>query len=262
MKDVLRHIFEKKKAYHQLPLFGWMRDDRLGPTERLAFYPCMAHFILTFGDLNKFVLREKQAADSYQEMVNAHTLEDDHHWPWYLEDFTKLGYDTALPATEWMRFLWGEETKENRVLSARLTALIKDTNGLERLVIIEAIEETGNVLFGTMLPLAQAIEQELGIELRYCGNFHFEKESGHAMNADHSTLARAQINDAERDRYKRSVDQVFAAFEAWTHELLRYALAHPAPVRMNAARAPSQSATWSVAELSSEPGKVKRSRAR
>ncbi|HTQ02435.1 MAG TPA: hypothetical protein VMI54_01220 [Polyangiaceae bacterium] len=260
MKDVLRHIFEKKRAYEQLPLFGWMRDERLEPSERLAFYPCMAHFILTFGDLNKFVLRERNAADSYQQMVNDHTLEDDHHWPWYLEDFTKLGYDTMLPATEWMRFLWGEETKENRILSTRLTSLVKGTNGLERLVIIEAIEETGNVLFGTMLPLAQAIEQERGIELRYCGAFHFERESGHAVNADHSALARAQITPAESDRYKRAVDLVFSAFEAWTHELLRYALAHPAPLRTKAPKAPSQSATWAVAELNPEFGAMKRAK--
>lgn len=260
MKDVLRHIFEKKKAYQQLPLFGWMRNERLPPAARLAFYPCMAHFILTFGDLNKFVLREKQAADAYQEMVNNHTLEDDHHWPWYLEDFAKLGYDTLLPPTEWMRFLWGEETKENRILSARLTGLVKDTSGLERLVIIEAIEETGNVLFATMLPIAQAIEQELGIELRYCGAFHFERESGHAANADHSTLARAKVTDAERDRYVRSVDQVFSAFEAWTHELLRYALAHPAPVRARGTKAPSRSATWAVAELNPELGETRRSK--
>jgi hypothetical protein len=207
-----------------------MRDERLEPAQRLAFYPCMAHFILTFGDLNKFVLREAHAGDVYQKMVNDHTFEDDHHWPWYLEDFTKLGYDTAMPATDWMRFLWSDESIENRVLSARLTSLIKGTSGLERLVIIEAIEETGNVLFGTMLPIAQAIERKLGVELRYCGEFHFERESGHAVNADHDVLARARLTDDERRQYKDLVDQVFSAFEGRTHELLRYALTHAAPV--------------------------------
>jgi hypothetical protein len=221
-----------------------MRDERLEPAERLGFYPCMAHFILTFGDLNKFVLREARAGDAYQDMVNKHTLEDDHHWPWYLEDFTKLGYDAAMPATEWMRFLWSDETKENRILSARLTALIKGTSGLERLVIIEAIEQTGNVLFGTMLPIAQAIEHELGVELRYCGAYHYERESGHAVNADHAVLAGAGLGDDERQKYKDVVDQVFSAFEAWTHELLRYALKHRAPARGIATGTLSRPATW------------------
>src|ERR1700691_5842744 len=134
MKHVLRHIFDKKRTYGDLPLFAWMRDESLDPRERLAFYPCMAYFIMAFGDLNKFVLREEPARDAYQQMVNTHTLEDDHHWPWYLEDFTKLGFDGEMRATDCMRFLWGEETKENRILAARLTALIKGTNSVEKLV--------------------------------------------------------------------------------------------------------------------------------
>ncbi|MGK4002673.1 hypothetical protein WMF31_08620 [Sorangium sp. So ce1036] len=237
MRQVLRHIFEKKQAYARLPLFERMRDEQLDPRERLAFYPCMAHFILSFGDLNKFVLREEGAADVYQEMVNEHSREDDHHWPWYLEDLEKLGYNVEARGTEWMRFLWGEETIQNRILTARLTALIKGTTGLERLVIIEAIEETGNVLFGAILPLAEVLERRLGTQLRYCGNFHFERESGHAVNADHAELARITLDPETRARYKALADEVFAMFEPWTHELLRYALAHPA----SASKAPWQS---------------------
>jgi len=249
MKEVLRHIFERKRAYAKLPLFEWMRSAPLAPADRLAFYPCMAHFIMTFGDLNKFVLREQHEGDLYQEMVNNHTLEDDHHWPWYLEDFTKLGFDVERAGTDWMRFLWGEDTKQNRILSAKLTGMIKGTKGLERLVIIEAIEETGNVLFGEILPLAQAIEKETGVQLRYCGEFHFNLESGHAVNADHSALARAGITDIERAHFKRQVDDVFAAFAEWTHELLRYALANPTNSRAINAKPSSRSSTWRRTEL-------------
>src|SRR3954462_5502709 len=114
MKEVLRHIFEHKRAYNHLPLFEWMRDARLTPRQRLAFYPCMAHFIMSFCDLNKFVLREGRPGDQFQDMVNAQTAEDDHHWPWYLEAFTKLGFDEELRGTDCMNFLWGQETKQNR----------------------------------------------------------------------------------------------------------------------------------------------------
>ncbi|HEU4412997.1 MAG TPA: hypothetical protein VFS43_47585 [Polyangiaceae bacterium] len=226
MKEVLRYIFEKKRAYATLPLFEWLRDERLDPRERLAFYPCMAHFILSFGDLNKFVLREEPPADVYQEMVNAHTREDDHHWPWYLEDFAELGFDVWLPPTEWMRFLWGDETEQNRRLMAGLTALARGATGVERLVIIEAIEETGNVLFGAMLPLAEVLERRLGRQLRYCGSFHFERESGHTVGADHAELARIALTPAQRERCRALVNEVFTLFEAWTHELLRYAMTH------------------------------------
>lgn len=110
---------------------------------------------------------------------------------------------------------------------AKLTALIEPASGLERLIIVEAIEETGNVLFSTMLPLAEQIEEELGVELRYCGNHHFQLESGHAVGADHKLLASLQVPDRLQGRYKWLVDSVFDAFEPWTHELHRYALAHP-----------------------------------
>jgi hypothetical protein len=239
MKDVLRHIFGKKRNYELLPLFQWMKDDRLSARERLAFYPCMAPFILSFGDLNKFVLRAERPGDLYQDMVNTHTLEDDHHWPWYLEDFAKLGFDAELRGTEWMNFLWGEETQQNRVLMARLTALIAGTTSIERLIIIEAIEETGNVLFSSILPLAEQLEQELGEQLRYCGSFHFNLESGHAVGADHKVLANISLSQHERERALAMVDEVYSAFEAWTHELLRYAHAHPT-------RVAASSATWRI----------------
>lgn len=239
MKQVLRHIFAKKRVYNQLPLFEWMRDEGLSARERLSFYPCMAPFILSFGDLNKFVLRADRPGDLLQDMVNAHTFEDDHHWPWYLEDFRKLGFDTELSGTDWMNFLWGEETQQNRVLMARLTGLIHGTSAIERLTIIEAIEETGNVLFGTILPLAEVVEKELGETLRYCGAFHFQMESGHAVGADHQALANIRLSDADRLRHLQLVDEVFSAFEAWTHELLRYAEAHPT-------RQETASATWRI----------------
>jgi len=232
MKQVLRHIFDRKQAYSRLPLFERMRNERIDPHERLAFYPCMAPFILSFGDLNRFVLREEQASDVCQEMVNVHTHEDDHHWPWYLEDLTKLGFDVDAPGSDWMRFLWGEETIQSRILFARLTALIKGTTGVERLVIIEAIEETGNVLFGDMLPIAEALEKRIGMQLRYCGTYHFERESGHTVGVDHTALSRIPINDETRVRFIALVDEVFDMFEPWTHELLHYAIAHPVTVQM------------------------------
>ena len=245
MKEVLRHIFAKKRDYQLLPLFDWMRDENLSARQRLAFYPCMAPFILSFGDLNKFVLREHRPGDLFQEMVNNHTVEDDHHWPWYLEDFAKLGFDSEMRGTGWMNFLWGEETQQNRILMARLTALISGTSSVERLVIIEAIEETGNVLFGTMLPLALTLEQQLGEQLRYCGPHHFDLESGHAVGVDHKALAGLFLTDVERSRCKQQVDEVFSAFEGWTHELLRYAHAHPTSAFRPQVRS---SSTWLIGD--------------
>ncbi len=223
MKTVLNKISENKQAYTQLPLFQYMRNSSLSEEERLAFYPCMAYFILSFGDINKYMLREEPATNAYQQRVNIHSYEDDHHWPWYLEDFSKLGFDRLCTPTAWMRFLWSEETSQNRILTYRLAALIATASAVERIAIIEAIEETGNVLFAAMLPLAQAIETRSGIELRYCGEFHFALESGHAAGSDRLEISEIQLDETTQARCLFLVDEVFTLFEAWTQELLAYA---------------------------------------
>jgi hypothetical protein len=218
-------IFDAKRAYEKLPLFQFLRDDAMTPRERLGFYPCMAPFILAFGDLNKYVLRDERSSDPYQCLVNAHTHEDDHHWPWYLEDYSTLGFDALQPMTDALRFLYSDETKVNRMLSAKLAHLIFGATPLERLVIIEAIEETGNVLFSLTVALARRIEREQRVTLRYLGDFHFALESGHAVNGlDHRELAAIALDEAQRARCLELVAQVFKCFEEWTNELLAFAV--------------------------------------
>jgi hypothetical protein len=223
MKPVLQHIFRLKREYARLPFFDHLRDETLGARERLAFFPCMASFIMSFGDLNKHVLRQEPTDDPYLKMINAHSYEDDHHWPWYLEDFVKLGHDGAQTPSQTLRFLYSDATIQNRLLAHRLAHLIWDATPVVRLAIIEAIEETGNVLFALTSKLAATVQRETGVELRYCGEFHFKLESGHAMNNDHAELAEITLSAEERADAIQRVDTVFAWFGDWTHELLAYA---------------------------------------
>ena len=76
MRTVMNAIFVAKRAYATLPLFEFMRDETLTPRERLSFFPCMAPFILDFGDLNKYVMRDESSRDPHQLLVNKHTYED------------------------------------------------------------------------------------------------------------------------------------------------------------------------------------------
>jgi hypothetical protein len=122
-----------------------------------------------------------------------------------------------------MQFLWSDETRQNRLLTYRLASLISKAKAVERIAIIEAIEETGNLLFSTMLNLAKAIELRRGIELRYCGEFHFGLESGHSAGSDRIEIAKIVLDEQTQADCLYLVDEVFALFEAWTHELLCYA---------------------------------------
>jgi hypothetical protein len=225
MQHVLRTIFAAKRRYATLPFFEFLRDDSVAPRDRLAFVPCMAPFILDFGDLNRYVLRDESSTDPLQLLVNVHTLEDDHHWPWYLEDLARLGFDQKRPTSDVFRFVYGDRTKVNRLLATKLAHLVYDATPLERLVIIEAIEETGNVLFALTSGLARQIEHTEGLELKYLGDFHFALENGHSRDGDdHRTLAAVVLDDAGRTRCESLVARVFELFEEWVGELLAFAL--------------------------------------
>lgn len=228
MKTVLQHILTLKRSYRYLPLFDFLQDDTLTPRERLAFFPGMASFILDFGDLNRYVLRDETSADPYQRMINQHSFEDDHHWPWYLEDFVKLGYDDIVPTTAALRQLYSEKTYRNRLLTLRLAHLIWSAQPMIRLAIVEAIEETGNVLFALTARLAREYQRETGVELRYLGDFHFRLESGHAMNNEHAELAAIVLDGAARRHAIDCANWVFQWFAEWTDELLAFARAQPA----------------------------------
>lgn len=229
MKPVLARIMEKKREYGQLPLFEFMRNYDINARHRLSFFPCMAFFILAFGDLNKYVLRSEPAVDEHQKKVNKHTYEDDHHWPWYLEDLTKLGFDKTEPWSNLLQFLWSDETKVQRTLMYRLTGAIANASTVEKLILVESIEQTGQVLFFLTTNLAEEVEVQLGTELRYCGHFHFGVESGHGMGYEHRALASIELTEEQRAKCLQHVDNVFAWFQEWTDELLAYAKAHPFP---------------------------------
>lgn len=223
MDILLKHILKKKLVYSQLPLFEFMRDSSVTAQDRLSFIPYFSFFIMAFSDLNKFILRNEVTIDIYQQKVNEHTYEDDHHWSWFLEDLDKLGYNKNTTMVECLGDLWSDETQASRMLFYRLSALMTDMSGIERIATIEAIEETGNVLFGLTTPLANIIQQETGTELRYCGEFHFALESGHAQRQEHAELTKIRLTDDIRRRCMINVNKVFEWFETWTYEALKNA---------------------------------------
>jgi hypothetical protein len=224
MQAVMRELVQAKRHYSTLPLFEFLRDEAIAPRDRFAFYPCMAPFILAFSDLNRFVFRDECSRDAIQLLINEHTYEDDHHWPWYLEDFTKLGFDRTVGLSQALRSPMKDESIHNRMLATRLAQLAHRATPIEKMVIVESIEETGNVLFGLTAKLAARIQSEGGPELRYLGQFHFSRETGHAMHGmDHQVLAAIPLTDAERVRCLDLAFRVFDLFADWSNELVNYA---------------------------------------
>ena len=225
MEAVLAAITEKKQAFARLPFFAFLRDESLEPEQRLAFYPCMAHWIMSFADLNKYFLRVDNTADECQQRVNLYSHEDDDHWRLYIEDFQKLGFDGMHDGSGWLRFLWSDETRANRMLSYRIANLITGASSAERLAIIEAMEEAANVFFPHTVRLAEQIQERTGVELRYLGHYHSNLEAEHTGAGDHDALARLELDDETRQRALQMVEEVFRLFGDWAEEVLRFAVA-------------------------------------
>jgi hypothetical protein len=224
MKPVLDFIERRKEEFAALPLFVFMRDEALTPEQRLIFYPGMAHFIMSFADLNKYVLREEKSGDCYQSLVNAHTHEDDHHWVWYVEDLRALGDERMRTGTGALNFLWGDETRASRILSYRLAHLIASANGAQRLALIEAMEQTANVFFTQSSRLAERIEAERGVRLKFYGQCHFDVDSNHTLHTEAGLLAAIDLDSETRARTMGMVAEIFGLFSDWMDELLSIAM--------------------------------------
>ena len=229
MRDVLAFIQQKKREFAALPVFDFMRDARVPPEQRLALAPCMAHYVMTFADVNVYVLRQEPATDRFQELVNIHTYEDASHWPWYVEDLARLGLDREHKLSDVLEFLWGEATVRSRVLSYEMCRLILQGTSLHRLAICECVEETGNVFLGVAAEIGRELRRATDVEYVYYGPHHFGCESGHTMGTPgvEQLLEEIRLTAGEQAECRALVERVFALYTAFVGELHEFALRHP-----------------------------------
>jgi hypothetical protein len=224
MKEVFALVEEKKQEFAKLPLFQFMQDKNIDPRQRLAWAPCAAPFIMSFGDLNKYIFREEPSDDPIQVIINKHTYEDDHHWLWFLEDIQRLGLDKTLRFSDTLRFLWDEETKAARALNYQLYRYALQATPIQKLIIVEVTEATGNVMFSVAAKIGQEIQAITQKDFLYFADFHLAVETGHAIGLPDIEECIADINltyEARTDAFEL-VEKVFEAFTQMTHSFLNY----------------------------------------
>lgn len=229
MKSVLRHIMNHRRTFLRNPFFARLSDETIPMEERLRFLPAMEHYILSFGDLNRYVLRFPEPKTALEIAVNEHAQEDANHWPWYIEDLRTLGYDDLAHRTSWLKECWSDETRAARQLTYTLVALAAGTPAEERIALIEVLEETGNAFLSALAPLTARIEQVRGVKLRFCGQHHLDRESGHTLSLDHRELAAIALSSEKRADVMRKVDETFAAFDEFLLACHNYAVHRALP---------------------------------
>jgi hypothetical protein len=228
MEKVLALIETKKQEFAKSGLFEFMRDTSINPRQRLAFAPCIAPFVMSFGELNKSVFREEPTNDPIQEIVNKHSYEDDHHWLWFLEDLETLGINRTLKFSDALNFLWNEETKASRWLTHQIFRYAFEATPIAKLAILEVIEATGNVFFSTAAPIAQELRTIAHKQFLYFGCFHLALETGHTTGTPEveQLIRNIQLTPESRQEAFEVVENLFEAFTKLTDELLVYAKTH------------------------------------
>jgi hypothetical protein len=234
MQEILELIKFKKQEFAQLPLFKFMQDKSITPRQRLSFAPCMAHFIMSFSDFNKYIFRETNydSDGEIQEMINKHTQEDEAHSPWFLVDLEVLGLNPQSNFAKIIDFIWGEETKITRQISYQVAGLTLQAEPVIKLVAIEALEAMGNVFFSVSSKVTSELEQITQKEYIYFGDSHLKVETGHTMGEIEveQYFTKIELTESQRQEAINAVEKIFNIFSQWTDELLTYAHNHPVEI--------------------------------
>ena len=226
MKRIIDYIKQKNNQFSEAILFRYLQDKTVAPEQKLAFAPYMAHFVFSFMDINRFVLRDLQSNNELQKLVNIHTQEDADHWPWYLNDIKKMGFDKRLPLSEALHFIWGDHCIASRLLTYRMTSLIGQASDKEKIMIVEVIEMTGNVfLKHTSSVCAQ---MKMGDNYQYYGAHHYQRETGHHMGCGdiEEELNNICLTEDERKKGFLLVDNVYVLYQKFVDEMYEYAIHH------------------------------------
>ncbi|KAF0692525.1 hypothetical protein As57867_016352, partial [Aphanomyces stellatus] len=190
MESVMHHIDSHTAVYAKHPLWALLKDGRgaaVAKTTLKAFAPAISYFNLAFRDFNDFVLPYDAPQSDLEEALNVHALEDSTHYKLFLEDWEKLGGDALLApfaaaidglpeddhrvasskpsaklasSTKTLSFLWSDATNHHsRKLVYALIKLIHQyaDDAAVRFAAVEAVEETGRVMFEATAKLANEI---------------------------------------------------------------------------------------------------------
>jgi hypothetical protein len=216
---------QRTAEYAQAPLFDFLRDTTIPAKTRLSFAPCVAHFVMSFADLYSDVLTEVPAQNKYQELVNVHTKEDENHFRWFLADLEKLGCDPRMLFSDSLKFVWGEHTRQMRLLSYHMCRLGFKVDPLQKLVLVHCIEAAGKVTVDNVAKVGREFSAQTGARLVYFGPHHSDTESEHTLEgADTRSMIEAiELEAPVAERFSAIVDETFQYFTAFSNEMLGFA---------------------------------------
>jgi len=225
MKRVLEHITVCSERFAQEPMFRYLKDKSIDPEQRLCFMPMMAHFVFSFMDINKYILRNEALDTPLQRIINTHTYEDATHWPWWIRDMKNAGLDKTCSFTEAMLFIWSEATRRSRMLTYDIISIVARATPAQLLAVVETVESTGYKFGSTTAEVCREIADN---SFFYLGNKHLSVESGHTMGTEKimSYLEAIEFSDQELEETIALVDKLYRAFTNFIAEMYDWVTSH------------------------------------
>lgn len=223
MQQIKALIKERDLRYAKHPFIQFLQDTSIDPYKRLSFLPHTMFFVMSFADINRFLLRDEGSSDPIQQMMNTHGEEDGKHWAWSLRDLTIMGYDPELRYTQSIKALWSNKTIATRRFCYDIVHICLSSPPILKLVMVEAIEAMGKVA----LEPTVAVTQEIGYneKLLYLGQHHLDREIGHAIGSDEKDIEQIVIPDELRPRAMAIVNRLYDGMEAFNTDILNIVLA-------------------------------------
>jgi len=186
-------LLDERRA--RLGRHGLVSSLQAGPfaLERLQnFAPIWGVDVVSYRDFNELVLRYPQPSTDAERTINRWSRDLASHGRLYLRDWKTLGLDELLG---WRMgdavtyYFLSEHTEVHRRNMSKVKKLAMAHRApLSRWWLMLALEQSGDVLFEAIRPLALALEAELGAPLDYWAYRHGLVEPGERDAAPHAFL--------------------------------------------------------------------------
>lgn len=225
MKRILAHIADRSEQFAQEPMFQYLRDPSVDPEQKICFMPMMAHFVFSFMDVNKYIIRNESVDTPCQRLVNIHSYEDATHWPWWVNDMKRSGLDKTCTFTDAMLFAWSDATRRSRMLTYDFIAIAAQASPRQLLAIVETVESTGYKFLSATADVCRTIPNN---PYHYYGSTHSKVESGHHMGTDDAIeyLEAMALTDEEFLETRALVDRLYKAYSEFIAEMLEWVQKH------------------------------------
>ena len=215
------------RGHSFLQWLGSGAGDDATEEQKLWFGLFAMGFIMQFRDLNAYHTSygADEGLDRQRRALSAHAAEDMTHSRLFVMDSGTLGWArlTGWRPSQVLHWLFtNPATEPDRARTARLNRLlINASDPVIRFSVVEAVETSGNACFTQAVVPARQFAAASGRELMYWGDYHLERESGHAAGEDESAFDDVALTESQRVAATYAVTEVFQLFEEQNDDFFR-----------------------------------------